>query len=73
MRLWIQLRDRDTDEEFSDGATYEVLDSGVLKVVSGSDIHLYSPGFWEEVTVDTAAPERDSGPLSPRERDARWQ
>ena len=27
-----------------DAATYEILTGGVLKVTSGNDIHLYSPG-----------------------------
>ena len=31
----------------------EVLASGVLTVTSGSDIRLYSPAYWQEVTVDT--------------------
>jgi hypothetical protein len=32
---------------------YEVLTGGVLKVSSGNDIHLYSPAYWQEVTIDT--------------------
>ena len=60
MKMWIQLSGQEEDEEFSDNATYQVLPSGVLRVNSGEDIHLYSPAYWQEVTIDTrAADQRD--------------
>lgn len=73
MKIWIQIRDRDEDAEFPDGATHEILDGGVLKVVSGKDIHLYSPSYWQEVTIDTrAAAERDDH-AEPPDDDLKWQ
>jgi len=48
--MWIQIKDHDEDVQFSDDATYEVHTSGVLIVTSGTDIRLYSPAYWEEVT-----------------------
>ncbi len=60
MKMWIQLNGQEEDAEFSDNATYQVLPSGVLRVNSGEDIHLYSPAYWQEVTIDTrAADQRD--------------
>ena len=60
MKMWIQIKEHDEDDQYSDDATYEVLTSGVLKVTSGNDIHLYSPAYWQEVTIDTrSADQRD--------------
>jgi len=71
MKMWIQLDGRDEDEEFADGATYQVLPSGVLRVNSGKDIHLYSPSYWQEVTIDTRdADQRDQVQL---DNDLKWQ
>jgi len=53
MKMWIQIRDHDEDDEYSDAATYEILTGGVLEVTSGNDIHLYSPAHWQEVMIDT--------------------
>ena len=41
MKMWIQIKDHDEDDQYSDDATYEVLTSGVLMVTSGDDIHLF--------------------------------
>ena len=41
--MWIQIKDHDEDDQFSDDATYEVHASGLLMVASGNDIRLYSP------------------------------
>ncbi|WP_244603758.1 hypothetical protein [Mycobacterium attenuatum] len=57
------------DAEFPDGATYEVRTGGVLKVLSGNDIHLYSPSYWQEVAIDIGPPDqRDEGPGTGRRR-----
>lgn len=73
MKLWIQTTGRDEDEEFPDGATYDVLPGGVLQVLSGNDIHLYSPACWQRVTVDTRrADERDEH-ARPVDEDVKWQ
>ncbi|MEE6179752.1 hypothetical protein [Mycobacterium sp. 050134] len=53
MKIWIQIRDQDDDDEYPDGATYEIAPGGVLKVTSGTDIHLYSPARWLEATIDS--------------------
>lgn len=39
----------------SDDATYEIITGGVLKVISGNDIRLYSPAHWQELMLDTRA------------------
>ncbi len=71
--MWIQIAGQDDDDAYPDGATYEVLTGGVLKVSSGNDIHLYSPAHWQEVTIDTRSPgERDERAQQPDE-DLRWQ
>ena len=44
MQMWIQIQDHDEDVQFSNDVTYEVITSGVRKVVSGTDIRLYSRG-----------------------------
>ncbi|MCV7092185.1 hypothetical protein [Mycobacterium interjectum] len=73
MKMWIQIAGRDDDDAYPDGAAYEVLTGGVLKVSSGNDIHLYSPAYWQEVTIDTRpAGERD-GPAEKLDEDIRWQ
>jgi hypothetical protein len=60
MKMWIQVSGQEADEEFSDNATYQVLPSGVLRVNSGGDIYLYSPSYWQQVTIDTrSADQRD--------------
>jgi len=70
--MWIQLSGQESDEEFSDNATYQVLPSGVLRVNSGEDIHLYSPAYWQEVTIDTrAADQRDT--YTHMDADLSWQ
>ena len=73
MKMWIQLRGRDEDAEFPDDATYEVLDGGVLKVLSGKHIHLYSPSYWQEVTIDTRAPNERENQAEPLRDELRWQ
>lgn len=71
MKMWIQVSGQEVDEEFSDNATYQVLPSGVLRVNSGEDIHLYSPSYWQEVTIDTrSADQRDQTQL---DADLSWQ
>ncbi|KRE29886.1 hypothetical protein ASG82_25500 [Mycobacterium sp. Soil538] len=73
MQMWIQIQDQDEDDEFSDGACYEVLPSGVLRVTSGSDIHLYSPGYWQEVTIDTRTADQRAQQAQEGNEDLRWQ
>ncbi|VBA47072.1 hypothetical protein LAUMK191_00767 [Mycobacterium attenuatum] len=47
----------------------EVHTGGVLKVLSGNDIHLYSPSYWQEVAIDIGPPDqRDEGPGTGRRR-----
>ncbi len=71
MKMWIQVSGQEADEEFSDNATYQVLPSGVLRVNSGDDIHLYSPSYWQEVTIDTrSADQREKHQL---DADLSWQ
>ncbi|CAN5789571.1 hypothetical protein BH09ACT7_BH09ACT7_38760 [soil metagenome] len=73
MHMWIQVKDQDEDGQFSDDASYEVLDGGVLKVISGNDIRLYSPAHWQEVTIDTrSADQRDEQAQQPDD-DIKWQ
>ncbi len=73
MKMWIQMDGHDDDDEYPDGATYEVLTGGVLKVSSGKDIHLYSPAYWQQVTIDTRpAGDRDER-AQPLDEDLRWQ
>jgi hypothetical protein len=73
MQMWIQIQDHDEDEQFSDDATYEVLTSGVLKVASGTDIHLYSPGYWQEVTIDTRSADQRDRQVQQGDEDLKWQ
>jgi len=73
MKMWIQIKGRDEDEDFPDGASYDVLGGGVLKVISGNDIHLYSPGCWQHVTVDTRPADERDELARPVNEDARWQ
>ncbi|ORW31084.1 hypothetical protein AWB91_17215 [Mycobacterium paraense] len=73
MKMWIQIDGHDDDDEYPDGATYEVLDGGVLKVSSGKDIHLYSPAYWQEVTIDTRPAGEQGEPAQPLDEDLRWQ
>ncbi len=73
MKMWIQIEGHDQDAEYPDDATYEVLMGGVLEVTSGNDIHLYSPGYWQEVTIDTrSAVERDKQ-VQEWDEDLKWQ
>jgi len=73
MKMWVQISGRDEDVEFSDDATYDVLTSGVLKVVSGKDIHFYSPGYWQEVTIDTRPADQRDEQLGPLDDEFKWQ
>jgi hypothetical protein len=73
MKMWIQLQDHAEDDEYSDDATYEVLTSGVLKVVSGNDIHLYSPAYWQEVTIDTRSADQRDNQGQQLDEDLKWQ
>lgn len=73
MHMWIQIRDRDEDDQYSDDATYEVLPSGVLKVHSGNDIRLYSPGYWQTVTIDTRSAEQRERQDQRVDEDLKWQ
>lgn len=73
MKMWIQIRDHDDDAEFPDGAAYEVLTGGVLKVLSGNDIHLYSPSYWQEVTIDTRPADQHGNRGDELDDDLRWQ
>jgi hypothetical protein len=73
MQMWIQLKDRDEDEQFSDNATYEVHTSGVLMVTSGTDIRLYSPAYWQEVTIDTRSADQRAKQAQAVDDDLKWQ
>lgn len=73
MQLFIQLKGRDEDVAFRDGATYQVHDSGVLRVNSGSDIHLYSPSYWQEVIIDTRAQSACEVDAGEADDDLSWQ
>ena len=53
--------------------TYELLTSGVLKVASGSDIRLYSPGYWQEVTIDTRPSDQREKQDQKVDEDLKWQ
>jgi hypothetical protein len=73
MQMWIQIKDHDEDDQFSDDATYEVLASGVLRVTSGNDIRLYSPAYWQEVTIDTRSADQREKQVQQVDEDLRWQ
>ncbi|MGX9789325.1 hypothetical protein [Mycobacterium sp. MMS18-G62] len=73
MKMWIQLKDHDEDDESSDDATYQVLPGGVLRVNSGKDIHLYSPAYWQEVTIDTRASDQRDEDARSLDGDLKWQ
>jgi hypothetical protein len=73
MQMWIQIKDRDEDDQFSDDATYDVLAGGVLMVSSGNDIHLYSPGYWQEVTIDTRSADQREKHVQRVDDDLKWQ
>jgi hypothetical protein len=73
MKMWIQTQDHDEDDQFSDDATYEVLTSGVLKVLSGTDIRLYSPGYWQAVTIDTRPSDQRQQEDQTLDEDLKWQ
>ncbi len=73
MKMWIQVSGQEEDEEFSDNATYQVLPSGVLRVNSGEDIHLYSPAYWQEVTIDTRSADQRDHRDHDMDADLSWQ
>ncbi len=73
MKMWIQVTGHDEDDEFSDDATYQVLTSGVLRVNSGKDIHLYSPAYWQEVTIDTRSLGQRDQNVQQLDGDLEWQ
>lgn len=70
MALWVQLRDHDDDVEFPDTATYDIHVGGVLAVTSATDVHLFSPGYWEHVTIGARHAVADADHDA---ADARWQ
>ena len=64
---------RSTDsDEFPEGADYEILGSGVLIIRSGNAIHLYSPGYWQQVLIDTGTGDQREEPVATPD-DIRWQ
>ena len=73
MQMWIQIKDHDEDVQFSDSATYEVHTSGVLMVTSGDDIHLYSPAYWQGVTIDTRSADQREKQAQAVDEDLKWQ
>jgi hypothetical protein len=73
MQMWIQIKDHDEDDQFSDDATYEVLTSGVLMITSGNDIRLYSPAYWQEVTIDTRSADQRETEVQQLDEDLKWQ
>jgi hypothetical protein len=73
MKMWIKIDGQDEDDEYPDGANYEVLAGGVLKVSSGNDIHLYSPAYWQEVTIDARPAGEQHERAQEPDGDLRWQ
>jgi hypothetical protein len=73
MQMWIQLKDHDEDEQFSDDASYELHPSGALQVTSGSDVRLYSPAYWQAVTIDTRPADQREKSAQPVNDDLKWQ
>lgn len=73
MQMWIQLQGHEEDEQFSDSATYELHPSGVLEVTSGSDVRLYSPAYWQAVTIDTRPADEREKSAKPVDDDLKWQ
>ena len=73
MQMWIQIEGHDEDDQFSDAATYEVHASGVLMVTSGTDIRLYSPAYWQEVTIDTRSADQREKQAQAVDEDLKWQ
>ncbi|MGA9674203.1 MAG: hypothetical protein WBR28_02790 [Mycobacterium sp.] len=73
MKMWVQIKGRDEDDEYSDAATYEILTGGVLKVTSGNDIHLYSPAHWQEVMIDTRPAVQRDKQAQQLDEDLKWQ
>lgn len=72
MQMWIQLKDQDEDAQFSDAA-YELHPSGVLEVTSGSDIRLYSPAYWQAITIDTRPADQRETTAQEVQDDLKWQ
>jgi hypothetical protein len=73
MQMWIQIKDHDEDDQFSDDASYEVHPSGVLMITSGNDIRLYSPAYWQEVTIDTRSADEREKQAQAMGDDLKWQ
>ncbi len=73
MKMWIQVQGHGDDDEYSDGAIYEILTGGVLKVTSGTDIHLYSPAHWQEVVIDTRPAGQRDEEVQRLDEDLKWQ
>jgi len=73
MKMWIQIEGHDEGDEYPDDATYEVLTGGVLEVSSGNDIHLYSPAYWQEVTIDTRSAAQRDKQAQQFDEDLKWQ
>ena len=73
MQMWIQIKDHDEDAQFLDDASYEVTRGGVLMVTSGDDIHLYSPAYWQEVTIDTRSAGQREKQAQQVDEDLKWQ
>jgi hypothetical protein len=73
MKMWIQIKGHDEDDQYSDDATYEILTGGVLKVMSGNNIHLYSPVHRQEVMVDTRAAVQRDKLAQQLDEDLKWQ
>ena len=73
MKMWIQVQDQDEDQEYPDGTGYEILDGGVLKVISGNDIHLYSPAHWQEVIIDSRPAGERAEQAQQLDEDLKWQ
>ena len=73
MQMWIQIKGRDEDDEYSEAANYEILTGGVLKVTIGNDIHLYSPAHWQEVMIDTRPAGQRAKQAQQLDEDLKWQ
>jgi hypothetical protein len=73
MTMWVQIRGHDDDDEYPATATYEILAGGVLKVISGSEIRLYSPAHWQEVLIDSRPTSERDERAQETDADLRWQ
>ena len=58
MEMWIQTQGDGDHEKFSGDASYDVLKGGVLKVTLDDYEYLYSPAYWQQVTIEAPSKNR---------------